>query len=308
MFSAEETAKSLQKAMKGIGTDESRIVREICSTTKAQRQEVKRAYLTMYGKNLEDDIKSEISGNFLKGVLALLMPNDQYEAQCLRFAMKGIGTNEKVLIELLCSKGAFEIQHLSQTYKKMFDRDLVEDIKSEQSGDLGRLLVSLASGGRDNSQTANIDLAVKEANLLYEAGEGKVGTDELEFIRIFCSRSFAQLKATFEAYESQNKKTPIEKAIQKETSGKFERALLAFVKTVRNKPGYWAELLHESMKGLGTNNEDLIRILVSRSEIDLAQIKHQYLQLYGKTLHDAVKSELSGDYQKLFLTLIDAAQ
>lgn len=50
----------------------------------------------------------------------------------------------------------------------MFDRDLVEDIKSEQSGDLGRLLVSLASGGRDNSQTANIDLAVKEANLLYE--------------------------------------------------------------------------------------------------------------------------------------------
>ncbi len=32
--------------------------------------------------------------------------------------MKGIGTNERVLIELLCTKGAFEIQHLSQTYKK----------------------------------------------------------------------------------------------------------------------------------------------------------------------------------------------
>ena len=72
----------------------------------------------MYGKNLEDDLKSELSGNFLKGVLALLMPTDLYEAQCLRYAMKGIGTNEKVLIELLCTKGAFEIQHLSQTYKK----------------------------------------------------------------------------------------------------------------------------------------------------------------------------------------------
>jgi len=38
--------------------------------------------------------------------------------------IKGIGTNEKVLIELLCSKGAFEIQHLSQAYKKsnMIDR------------------------------------------------------------------------------------------------------------------------------------------------------------------------------------------
>ncbi len=50
----------------------------------------------------------------------------------------------------------------------MFDRDLVEDIKSETSGDFGRLLISLASGGRDNSQAANLDLAVHEANLLYE--------------------------------------------------------------------------------------------------------------------------------------------
>ena len=50
----------------------------------------------------------------------------------------------------------------------MFDRDLVEDIKSEQSGDLGRLLVSLASGGRDNSQTVDIQLARKEAQELYD--------------------------------------------------------------------------------------------------------------------------------------------
>lgn len=49
--------------------------------------------------------------------------------------------------------------------------------------------------------------------------------------------------------------------------------------------------------GLGTNNEDLIRILVSRCEIDLNQIKKEYLRLYGKTLYDAVKSELSGDYE-----------
>ena len=49
--------------------------------------------------------------------------------------------------------------------------------------------------------------------------------------------------------------------------------------------------------GLGTNNEDLIRIIVSRCEIDLNQIKKEYLRLYGKTLYDAVKSELSGDYE-----------
>ncbi len=36
----------------------------------------------------------------------------------------------------------------------------------------------------------------------------------------------------------------------------------------------------------------------------MAAIKHQYKVLYGKSLYDAVKSELGGDYEKLFLALI----
>ena len=46
------------------------------------------------------------------------------------------------------------------------------------------------------------------------------------------------------------------------------------------------------------------RLLVSRSEIDLPHIKHEYRQAFGKSLYDSVKSELSGDYEKLFLALI----
>jgi hypothetical protein len=58
------------------------------------------------------------------------------------------------------------------------------------------------------------------------------------------------------------------------------------------------------MKGLGTKDNDLIRVLVSCAEIDLQAIKTEYKRLYGKNLYDVVKSELSGDYEKLFLTLI----
>ena len=84
----------------------------------------------------------------------------------------------------------------------------------------------------------------------------------------------------------------------------FKNCLLFLVKCVRNKSGYFAEMLYESMKGLGTRDDDLIRILVSRHEIDLPQIKNEYKKLYSKSLYDHVKSETSGDYQKLLLTLI----
>ena len=61
------------------------------------------------------------------------------------------------------------------------------------------------------------------------------------------------------------------------------------VKTVHNRPAYFAERLHLAMKGLGTDDDALIRIIVSRCEIDLANIKYEYERAHGKTLLSAVK-------------------
>ena len=65
---------------------------------------------------MEEDIKSEISGNFLDTVLALLEPTDKYEAKCVRKALKGFGTNEKILIQTICPKEPYEIENLKNMY------------------------------------------------------------------------------------------------------------------------------------------------------------------------------------------------
>lgn len=58
------------------------------------------------------------------------------------------------------------------------------------------------------------------------------------------------------------------------------------------------------MKGMGTNDTTLIRVIVTRAEIDMQYIKAEYRKKYGKTLNEAVHSETSGHYRTFLLTLL----
>ena len=44
-----------------------------------------------------------------------------------------------------------------------------------------------------------------------------------------------------------------------------------------------------SSQGLGTTDTVLIRLMVARAEIDMLDIKAQFLKMYGKTLYSFIK-------------------
>ena len=61
------------------------------------------------------------------------------------------------------------------------------------------------------------------------------------------------------------------------------------VKSIRDRPAFYAEKLYKSMKGAGTDEHTLTRIMVSRSEADMVQIKQSFQEHYGKTLASFIK-------------------
>lgn len=61
-------------------------------------------------------------------------------------------------------------------------------------------------------------------------------------------------------------------------------ACLFSVRCIRNRTQQFAKRLHDAMEGLGTKDDSLIRVCVSRSEIDMVQIKEHYKQMYDTDL------------------------
>ncbi|XP_076142319.1 annexin A11a isoform X1 [Alosa pseudoharengus] len=292
----------LRKAMKGFGTDEAAIINLLGSRSNRQRVPLLVTFKTAYGKDLIKDLKSELSGNFERLVLAMLKTPAQFDASELHEAIKGAGTDEACLIEILSSRSNAEIREINQVYKTEYKKKLEDAITGDTSGHFRRLLVSLAQGNRDESENVDISLAKQDAQSLYAAGENKLGTDESKFNAILCARSKPHLRAVFHEYQQMCGRD-IEKSIGREMSGDLESGMVAVVKCIKNTTGYFAERLHKAMKGAGTKDRTLIRVMVTRSEVDMQDIRQEYVRNYGKSLYNAISGDTSGDYKKLLLKL-----
>ncbi|XP_052059323.1 annexin A4-like isoform X3 [Mytilus californianus] len=302
-FNAENDANILRKAMKGFGTDEKAIIDVLAFRSGEQRQQIRTMFKTMFGKDLIKELKSELGGKFEDCVVALMMPWDEFDAYELKRAMKGVGTDEDAMIEILCSRTNKQIQEIIATYKRLYSRKLEDDIISDTSGHFKRLMVSMASGGRMENQTVDPTKAQQDAQRLLQAGEKKLGTDESTFNAIMASQSYEQLRAVFDAYHKMAGKD-IEQSIKSEMSGNLEIGMLAIVRVVKNRPAYFAQKLYHSMKGLGTDDRTLIRIVVTRAEVDMVQIKQEFQRLYGKSLDTFIREDTSGDYKKVLMALV----
>lgn len=302
-FNAEQDAEVLRGAMKGLGTDEDAITNILAYRSNPQRQEIRKAFKTMFGKDLIEELKSELSGHYLDACKGLLMAPVEFDAYQLRKAIKGLGTDEDVLIEILCTRSNAQIKEIIKTYKTLFNKDLEKDIIGDTSGHLKRLLVSLVQASRSDSKEVDRNKAKQDAKALLDAGEGKWGTDESRFNVILASRSYPQLRATFDEYEKISKKK-MEEALKSEMSGDLLRGMLTIVRCVRNKAAHFAYQLQKTMKGMGTDDDTLVRVVVSRCEIDMVQIKEEFQKMTGQTLEQYIADDISGDYRNVILALV----
>eukprot|EP00045_Choanoeca_perplexa_P016325 m.219091 g.219091 ORF g.219091 m.219091 type:complete len:267 (+) comp17226_c0_seq26:403-1203(+) len=247
-------------------------------------------------KELIAQLKSELGGKFKALVTAAMRVPAEYTARCLRGAMEGLGTSEGVLLEIICTRTPLELVTIKQAYERLFKRDLEEDITSETAGSYKRLMVSLLAGARDQSTTVDQAKAEKEAALL-KKNVALWGRDESVLNQILAVRSPAQIRATLAEYEKLTGQDICVK-LKRNLNSKLAAGYIAIVGCARNPARYYADQIHKAFAGIGMDEEKLIRIFVSRSEVDLTTIAELYPEVTEGTLREGVRAEATGDFRR----------
>ncbi|CAN4090439.1 unnamed protein product [Withania somnifera] len=271
LTSPRDDAAQLYKAFKGFGCDTASVINILAHRDATQRGLIQQEYRAMYSGELTHRLSKELSGDNKKAFMLWMQDPAVRDATIVRQALTGF-VDLRAATEVICSRTPSQIQHFKQIYYTMNSVHLENDIESRTSDDHKKLLLSYVRTVRYEGPEVDGGMVERDAKALYKAGEKRWGTDEKTFIRIFCDSSSAHLAAISYAYKNKYK-NKLKAAVKSETSGFFRFGLLTILRCAKNPASFFAKELHKAMKGLGTNDAALIRIIVTRAEIDMRYIK-----------------------------------
>ncbi|XP_061998062.1 annexin-like protein RJ4 isoform X2 [Rosa rugosa] len=301
-FSANEDAEALRNSVKGWGTNEKAIISILGHRNACQRKEIRAAYEQLYQEDLIKRLESELSGDFERAVYRWILDPADRDAVLANVAIKKSNTDYNVIIEMSCVHSPEELLAVRRAYQLRYKHSLEEDLAAHTTGDMRKLLVALVTAYRYDGNEINAKLANSEADILHDAIKDKAFNHE-ELIRILSTRSKTQLMATFNKYRD-DQGISISKALLDDEANDFQKALHTAIRCLNDPRKYFEKVLRNAIKRLGSDEDALTRVIVTRAERDLRDIKEVYYKKNSVPLEQAVAKDTSGDYKAFLLTLL----
>jgi annexin A7/11 len=224
------------------------------------------------------------------------------QADDLRKAMKGFGTDEKALIAILAPMDPLQAAGVRQAFAQRHRRDLIKDIESETSGYFRDGLVAMVRGPLEQD-VLNANKAIKG-----------FGTKESILNDVLLGRSNADMNAIKAHYHHVYKKS-LESDVKGDLSLKTERLFDMVIAARRNEESspvipqqVEADVseLYRATEGskIGCDQVAVCAILTQRSDGQLRAISQAYRQKYHRELAEVLKSNFSGHMEDALLYIL----
>ncbi|KAK0620399.1 hypothetical protein B0T14DRAFT_231385 [Immersiella caudata] len=232
------------------------------------------------------------------GAPQIIQWNADADANALRSAMKGFGTDEKTLIRVLATKDPLQMAALRDAFTRIHRRNLEADIKSETGGKLESGLIQLVRGP-----------LLSDVHLLRDAMSG-IGTKEDVLNDVLLGRSNADINAIKSEYQRVFRRR-LEDDVRGDLSMKTERHFMIVLGAQRAEdaaPVVQSEIdrdvhdLYTATEGkVGTDEIKVCSILSTRNDNQIRAIAYTYQQKYARNLEEVIRKEFSGHMEDALL-------
>mmetsp|Transcript_582 Transcript_582/g.879 ORF Transcript_582/g.879 Transcript_582/m.879 type:complete len:336 (+) Transcript_582:98-1105(+) len=307
-YDIEQVCNEIHDATEGWGANKKKVIDALATRDATDRYKISIRYKELYEKSLLDVMKKEFSGDLGMTLEFLSLPLDEAECRMLKKATDGIGCASNVIYSICCGRTNEEIERLKKTHFKLYSKDLIKLLGKELTGDHERLIINCLQGGEEvyDPQYHTKELANEEAEEIYKKGQGKwFGTDERAIFKLICKAPAQHVEAVNHAYAEKYGYSLL-KAMEKSLGGNAKKAML-FTIGMKLKPyEAMANLIKEACAGMGTD-EILLTCCIIRYQDVMRDVMTAHIELFGKTIHDRVRSECRGKYKDALITILNTS-
>ena len=268
----------------------------ITRKTHKERMRLRQIYKQKFDKDLMSDLKSSFAGIYLKIILGLFTDPVEFDIDYIYKCLKE-DASYNILIEIFASRPDWYLNKIKNLYQRKYNIELEEHIKEGTLDDFKKLLLQILQSERSTNQSPDVDQCKKLAEDLEQEESENLTVDSPIINSIFIKSSPQELVSISQEYNKSTQKL-ITQTINEHFKGNVKNLLNAILMAKISPSEYYANVIHESI-----DDEDIIlKVIISRAEIDFTQIKKYYLKLYENNVVNDIKKD-SHEYTNLLVAI-----
>ncbi|KAK8586694.1 hypothetical protein V6N12_021223 [Hibiscus sabdariffa] len=222
------------------------------------------------------------------------VPAPSEDAEQLHHAFEGWGTNEQLIIDILAHRKAAQRNLIRKTYHEAYGKDLLRSLDEELSSDFERAVVLFT-----------LDPAERDAYLANQSTK-RFTSSNWVIMEIACTRSSHELFNVRKAYQALYQKS-LEEDVAHHTKGDYRKLLVPLVSAFRYEgeevnmslAKAEAKILRDKISDKEYSDEEVIRIVTTRSRAQLNATLDHYNTAFGNFFNKDLKADGDDEFLKL---------
>ncbi|GMP39044.1 hypothetical protein CsSME_00010041 [Camellia sinensis var. sinensis] len=246
-------------------------------------------YRALYNQDLRVTSKAQRSNLYFRAAYFRISEPQECDAEMMRNSLYGGSVNLNTLIEIACTRSSSELQAIKQAYSSLYNSNIDQDVALKVNGGFKEILLAILKSCRNYGVKANPSMAMCDAKTLYEAMESGKMIDQKTIVSLISQRNTSQVRAILVAYK-QLYGHEFAKSLKRSKCGQFGKELRIVIRCIQYPERFFAKQLR--MKN-GDARELLIRIVITRCDLDVKEVSRAYAAKTGISLESLVRKEFN---------------